>query len=287
MISAEVQSNVDELGLALQDYAKHSRKSPEQIVRSKGTQIVLGNKNSKFGDKFPGVYELLIQRAPEEGSVTEERQRALDAAPSGTKRPVKVRPSAVARADELLEGQPSGVFDVVDFGRGGRRKRVVPVRIFTKGKRQGQRSISKRAKTASLLRGNAFLARQRGTILNQKNLSILIELNKREAGRGFAAAAFLLKRYRRMRRTKGGSKRVVVKNRSGRMLSGAVIRSSSIGASLRISGFTAVLGKPWAQKAIAQVLRDVTKDTITFTERKEAQALQRSLDRQLGRKRLK
>ncbi|GHC02068.1 hypothetical protein [Cerasicoccus arenae] len=286
MITASVQTNLGDLNTALLGYERHSKKAPEQILRQKGTQIILGNSNPKYGATFKGLYDRLEERAPKEGTISQDRQRALDSANRGSRRPVKVRPRALARADELLEGQPSGVFDIIDFGRGGARKRVVPIRVFTKGKRQGVRSTSRRrAKSAQLLSGTSFLARERGTILNRKNLSILIELNQREAGRHYTAAAFLPKRFRRMRDENGTVKRSLAKNKTGATLGSATLHVKVDGASLHIEGFTPALAKPWAQQALSGVLAAVAKDTAAYSERKEAEALQRELTTHLRKAR--
>jgi len=280
----EVKDNLGDLQRALDEYAKLRPRRAAKQLATKGQQLIHGNQNPKFGRTFPGLYKRMRKETPEEGIITLGRLAALKAS-QGKGFPIKTRPRARKQSAAMLEGRKSGAFSLIRYGRGNRRIKVQPVRRFTKGKRRGQISTSrKRAKTARIAQGTRTQRLLGYKTYNTLQLSGLLELQYRESGRGFAAASFLPNRYRRLRTATTGARRALVKNKKGRTLSKAIFAATKDEAMFRLTANPAVLGKPWARRAIRRVVKDVTRDIDDYLARKEKEGLQKDLKKNLRRK---
>jgi len=285
MIRGEVQSEMKAFDEAMGKYIALSRRSAAEVVAQKGGQLILGNNNPPF----PGLYDVLKDLSPEPGSIVRDRMAALGSTPRGARRPVKVRPRAYRRAGALLEGRPSGLFNLRGTG-GGLKVRQVR---FSK---RGNKRIKRRGGVARRnTRRDASIGGDR--LLNRVSLAIAIELMYREQGRGYTAISFLPKRYRRMlgkarsatRRSAAASRARKVdmnqalqdgaltmqttedlRNAQGDTLGRVVFRSDAKGAALRILGYTPPQARSQAQAGVARVINFVRADTMVYVDRKLA-----------------
>ncbi len=275
-----------EVNRTLADYIAVSKRSIPEIVAQKGGQIILGNRGGQFGPAFPGLYEVLSDLAPAEGSITEDRQRALDAAGRGSARPVKVRQRAIDRAESMLAGRDSGLVTMVPVN--GTSRFIVREVRFTKSNPAKQ--IRNRSNRGGVVRINrrSEASGPNQKLLNKIALAIAIELSIRETGRGYAAIAFLPKAYRRVisgirREGRARAKDIAAaisdpvpgqtlsssqRNASGWDLGRLSYRAQGTGAAMRIEGFVPASNTPEAQDKVATVLMMVAADMRAYVRRK-------------------
>ncbi|WOO43158.1 hypothetical protein [Rubellicoccus peritrichatus] len=283
MISVETKENLGAFNKVLKEYGEKYPKRASEIIATKGKQLVLGNTNPKFGATFPGLYDVMRERAPKEGEITEERQNAIEQAQRG-RFPIKIRDRVRKRSKQIMEGEESGVFKLDYYGRGGSRVRLTPVRTFQKGKRKGQRAKSKRAKTAKLLSGETTeKLGANEVVLNQLQVAAFLEMQARESGRGYAGAPFWRRRYRRIRPKSETHQRIGVVNKKGHTLAKVNFRPNAQGASFHLTATPPVLAEPWAQRRVNEVIADVHADTVTFLLRKEIDAIEKGFKRGVRR----
>jgi len=279
MIAASVQHAMNDLDAAMGQYVGVSKRSIPEIIAQKGAQIIYGNKSPAY----PGLGAALRELAPAGGSITTGRLSALRGLPRSASRPVKVRPIAKRRADALLGGEPSGMFSFFKVGAGGR----FAVRKVATTVRGARRLTSIRGGKVRIDRKQTADAAVKR--LNAPALSIAFELMAREAGRGYTAAGFNPRLYRKLLafgRAQGATAKaqsmqaaldapvpsanmtVVADNKTGQRLAHAMFSSAGNGAALRLMGFTPPQSRPAAQNAVARVLDYVRADTMTYVKRK-------------------
>lgn len=281
----EIRTALGGLNEALEEAAAFKGKRAGEYLFTKGQQLLLGNRNPRFGATFPGLAERLAWLQPPEGAITAERLGALDALSGGPGRklPVKVRPSSAEAAARLLGEGEAGVFQIARPNP-PRLGRIVRVKVFTKGKRAGKRSVSGRAKTAEPLLARGAELRPGDVVLNRKSLAVALELKRREQGRGSLAAGFLPQRNRRLRKPRGaGYFKLRVRNKTGYTLGSFDFSATDALATVRVVGYLEGTGIPAAQREAAKVIRDVVRDTRTYIAGKEKQALERSIRTQTRR----
>jgi hypothetical protein len=286
MISGTVKHELEHFDRTMGQYIALSRRTPAEVVAQKGAQIIMGNQSPPF----PGLYQGLRRLAPKESEITRERLGVLSGTPRGAKRPVKVRRRARERADDLLAGRPSGLFQI--RVRNGGRFTVRQTRFRKKG---DKRIINRTNRGGTVRISRRADAMGSEKLLNRISLAIALELQMREQGRGYTAISFLPKKYRRMlgkarahvRRnaqayrnrkismnkalTEGvGAMQedVVLRNATGEVLGRVAFRSSGPGAALRITGFTPPQARAQAQTIVGDVLRSVSADTAVYIDRK-------------------
>lgn len=295
-LTATFNNPMPELERSLADYVALSKRSVPEVVAQKGGQIILGNRGGKYGVAFPGLFEILRAEAPREGSITTDRLAALESAPRGAKRPVKVRHTARERAKAMLGSRPSGLIRFLPFGSSG-RFRVNQVR-FRKDK--PSKAILSRSNRGGTIRRNT---RAEGVphgwkLLNLVALSIAVELSMRESGRGYTAFAFLPRSYSAFLRassTVGRASSASLRgelakpmpsvnlsgehrNMGGDRLGDAQMSTQGDGAALRIRAYPPSLRTPALRERAYQVVRYVLADTRTYVHRKMAQEnLQRTV----------
>jgi len=293
MITADVQHELDHFDRTMGQYVALTRRSAADVVAQKGGQIIMGN----MSPPFPGLFQALRRLSPAEGTITRDRESVLRGTRRGLKRPVKVRHRARRRAKQLLEGRPSGLFKL-SRSRGGVKVRQVRFR------KRGNKRISSRSNRGGMVRiSRRGDAGQGESLLNRVSLGIALELQMREAGRGYVAVSFLPKAYRRMigriradvrRDEKAYRQRKIelnkallqpmsnrhqdalMRNKSGEVLGRAEFRSTAnnSGASLRITGFTPPQQRAEAHSIVGDVLRSVSADTQVYIDRKLAKQRQ-------------
>lgn len=179
-------------GNLLARYAVLARKSVGETLRLKANQLIFGNRQSRYGAAFKGLFDSLRDYSPPRESIFNSGINRLKNGGG-----IKISPTSYKRADAILKGSPSGAF--MPFLAGGVRTQIRIVRINSKGKRISARKAAL-GKNHTAVRGNARELKpymQAGDkILNRQALAAAIELYRRESAIGFWGIPFLPNRYR-------------------------------------------------------------------------------------------
>jgi len=300
-IRGEVKSAMADFDNAMGSYIALSRRSPAEVVAQKGGQILMGNNNPPF----PGLFETLKKLSPKEGAITQDRLSVLGTTARGNRRPVKIRPRSYKRAEDLLAGRKSAL---VSIARPGGKVSVRQVRY----RKRGTKRITNRSNRGGIVRVNRrsdALAGSGDRLLNLVSLSIALELQYREQGRGYIAVSFLPKKYRSMlgkvranirrdadryrqnkvdmnKALQGGIQSFTsnesMRNAKGDELGRVSFTTNGQGAALRIQGFTPPQERAEVDSAVAQVLHHVRADTMVYIDRKLARDRTHSMSKLKG-----
>ena len=276
-----------DLQQALVDYAAKTKKTPGKIVSEKGLQLILGSHN-QYGN-FNGLFDEFSARKPRKGEIS-AASKSLFSSGSGIKTSIMSRKTAA----DILGGNSAGVFVAGKFGNAASRPRIV--RQITKGKKAGQHT-TKDLKKSAMIRGNQQALKQLmadksagEVVLNKQNLAAAIEIAKREHARGYSAAAFLPKRYKKSIKRLAGKEykngqlkgvnsvdacvmhthiKELVPNRNG-ALSNVEGDSSNAGAWLKMRVYTSNVAKPGFKRILAKVFSSVTADIREYLNKKKS-----------------
>lgn len=269
-----------QLQRTIADYAAKTKKAPEKIIVEKGRQLLFGSHN-KFGN-FEGLFGEFSKMKPRKGEIL-AASKSLFSAGKG----VKTSPISRKVAADILGGNSAGVFAAGKFATAATRPKLV--RQINKGRKIGRHTTNNLKKSAPLLGNQRILGlvahRSDGeVVLNKQNLAAAVEVAKREHARGYSAAAFLPKRYRRTierlagREYKNGQLKGVssvdavvmhkhvkeiVPNRNGAIsnIEGDV---SPRGAWLKISAFTTNVGKAGFKRIVSKVMSKLNADMRAY-----------------------
>ena len=255
VLTGKIEHELGALNRAIGLQIAQSSRDPARILKTKGDQIVLGNKNPKFGPTFKGVFGVMRADAPKADEITRDAMGRILTAPEG-KLPVKIGPEAMKRAKAKLGGHPSAIFRL-KYAR-GRRSYVTAQRVrFSK---KGTRQL--RGNRGGTVRSGRRRDLQSGQVLlNFPALAVLEELGLRERGIGFTSLSFLRNKWRRIRKPSGrGYQRVLVENKSGNRLGDFTLAIGSSNSHLRLRGFIPGQSRAKAQAGIAQILGHVRSD---------------------------
>lgn len=269
----------------LTDYAAITKKAPEKIIVEKGKQLLFGSHN-KFGN-FKGLYDEFSAKKPRKGKITATSKSLF-----GANRGVKTSIMSRKTAGDILGGKSAGIFVAGKVKNVASRPRIV--RQITKGKRIGQH-IVKDLKKSAMIRGNQQMLKKflvhkdKGEfVLNKQSLAVAIEIAKREHARGYSAAAFLLKRYKKTIEKLAGKEykngqlkgvssvdacvmhkhvKELVNNRHN-AISSVEGDVSNKGAWLKITVYTSNVGKAGFNRIVSKVMSSITDDMKNYISKK-------------------
>ena len=270
-----------QLNGAILQYAVLRKQAVAEILVEKGKQLIFGSHS--HGANFDGLYAEFEAKKPRPHKITADVSRIFKSGGG-----VLISPKSYAKADSILGGNAAGLFAI-----NKKDGRAVLARQIIKGKRAGQHTARALKNSVGLVAGRtrtlALVRREGEVVLNRQALAANLELRKREGGRGYSAAAFLEKRYRRAieklagRQYKRGQLkgvssvdavsmhkhvRELVSNRVGGPLS---ILEGEVGGKvnwLRLTVMTSNVNKAGFRLIAGKVMRAVTADIKAYIARK-------------------
>ncbi len=288
---------IDRLSDTLAQFRSVSGRSAERVLFDKGTQILQGNNDSKYGAGFKGLYGMFRRQRPEDGAIYRSAKLR------GFRGAVSER--ALNRAREMMGGYKSILVNTstddagrvkIGFVRAGVQKKVKRVHY-----RWGRKSFAVSGR--GFYEGGAGIQRNPDDkVVNLRAVAKWFELRQRESARGFLAAGWLQKRWREFAmvgnvpvgtpglapgrgpsKQFGGVRRVLqnVNPRSKVSLLGDAEFSGgqdSGNVSLRITSYvpgTLAVGEK--RSLFAQVINSVTADVETYLARKQVETLSEAL----------
>lgn len=288
-IESNFAERLADLNGTLAEYARHTRRSPDDIIRRKTAQVILGI--GVRDNHVPGLFERLAATAPQKGRITRERRADSWRVGLPDSRSLRL---GQARAAALLGAEKSGAFRI-NFGDAGNEVQylagVQRGKILKRGRRKGTIAFGSRAKTAAVAFGVTRAAARAagGVLLNRQALIAALTISRREKSRFATAAQFLPRRYRTVlnRRPelayqRGQAvglnsvdaaqahhhERVLIENKKGRPLGSLELLVSGAGASARIRGDLG-LHNSAQHAALDQALQLVTADTAAYVLAKQ------------------
>ena len=271
------ESELDRLNKNLELYASVSKKAAAEVLRDKAYQLVLGNKESKHGAAFKGLYDRFTDIKPARGSIRSTLETRLKSGGG-----IIVHGRAREQAEKYLQGAKSGLFQ-----RGG--KGLVSVMLGKRGQR-----LSPKTKKGKIAVGNARqlypMKRDGDAILNRQSLSVALEIKNREAGIGYSAAALLRRHYQKILGkkakpveykpidTKKGippvikinneRKKILIRNRSTTSLGEGTLITNDKENTFNLSLYTTTMEKAGARKLVNLVLKDINSDISAYLKKK-------------------
>jgi hypothetical protein len=271
---------LQQLDSALEEIVKLGRRTPGELIRRAMADVLLGasalNAERTGGVAYSGLFGEYLETAPQAGVITADR--AAD--DWRVSRDSKDTRSAVARADEILGGKHSGIFQV----RHGTSGQLLDPRrvyaVFSKRKGVEQKALGGRAKlrkgqTALGLQADMFNARERARLkaqgyvqMNRSALIAALAVAQRERSRRSTAVQFLSAAYRRVisnARNKTGAFSSDVRNKSGTKLGALQMQLAQDKAQGRLQGFLGVPAR--MSHRVDSVLAHVAEDRMLYLAR--------------------
>ena len=258
---ADSKKVFDDINASLNKYATISKRLPGRIIKDKAIQLVLGSKDSKYGIPFKGAYELLRERMPQKGKISEDTLKLFKSGKG-----IKISEPSKLKANAILNKGESGLFRITK--KGGIQA------VFIKGKKHYTKSTKNAPKDGmqAIIGLNAAKARRSEKMLNRSGLAAAFEIRKREGSRGYLATAYLYRLFRDFKRHLSGnvfSAKLVNKNRKGMNISNALAIANENGAVLRIVNNTSGARIPAQRRVIERVLGSIKKDIEIYLKRKK------------------
>lgn len=293
--------SLERLSDTLRSLQEISGRTAESVLVTKGGQMLFGNQNPKFGATFKGLYAHFRAQSPADGEIfatAATRGFRLGRRDSGG----GLSATAIRRATAMMGGHRSILVNSradgtgLGFVRAGVQRRVKRVHY-----RAGRKSFAVSGR--GFYEGGAGIAKGADDkVVNLRAVATWFELQLRETGRGFTAAGWLQKRWRKFakvgfvpegtaglrpgmtksRQFGGTDKRLVNQNpRSAVGLLGDAELSGapdSGNVTLRLTSYVpGVLALGEARGLFASVINAVTADIESYLARKQAEAIAAAL----------